>query len=118
MMDHDVLEPTSRREFLGRNWQIVSSGVSGSLPEGIDSCFCHFDSECFQVVLYARRYVWRRSTALWSASPVLAVDTFDERRSVVPLKSPPLAVDKLWQVLSTLSNLYVVVARLGVFPKD
>jgi hypothetical protein len=62
--------------------------------------------------------VWRRSTALWSTSPVLAVDTFDERRSVVPLKSPPLAVDKLWQVLSTLSNLYVVVARLGVFPED
>ena len=42
MIDHDALKPTSRRD---RNWQMVSSGVSGSLPESIDSWACHFDSE-------------------------------------------------------------------------
>ena len=69
MIDHDVLKPTSRREFLDRNWQMVSSGVSGSLPEGIDSWACHFDSESLAVDTF-------RHTALAPEDTATALSTF------------------------------------------
>src|SRR5882762_1920614 len=40
MMDHDVLKPS----LLGRNWQMVSSGMVHCLKVST----VHFDSECFQ----------------------------------------------------------------------
>jgi hypothetical protein len=54
---------------------MVSSGVSGSLPEGIDSWAKSSVTSTRSVFSGAVcPKVWRRSTALWSTSPVLATE--------------------------------------------